>query len=286
MFLITAMLEWYQHLPERIDPVMVHVGGFSLYWYGLLYVLAFGVSCLVFWHFARRAPLTLTGEDMEELSLVLSIGMMIGARFGYVIGYNLPYYLQHPLAIVSPFHPETGVWTGIAGMSYYGGLVGIGLALVWFARKRRRSLRVLGDIVALAVPAGYVLGRLGNFLNGELFGRVTHKAWGMYFSAAPDGGALLRHPSQLYEAVGEGVFLFGFLWVLRRYVSFPGALAIWYVVGYGIIRFGLEFFREPDPQWGLVYGLTLNQWFSVVVAAGGLLLFLWLKSPKSDIMKR
>lgn len=218
-----------------------------------------------------------------DLFLYVIIGLIIGARLGYVIFYNLPYYFRNPWEITLPFK-ITGYWllvtsyqyTGISGMSYFGGLIGIIIAALIFARKYKINFWRLADFVVPAVPAGYFFGRIGNFLNGELYGRVTQKWWGMYF---PADSFNLRHPSQLYEAFFEGLVLFLVLWLLRNHSKFPGYLLVLYLAGYGLLRFAVEFFREPDSQIGLIMGvLTFGQALSLVLII--ILLFISFYLPK------
>jgi phosphatidylglycerol:prolipoprotein diacylglycerol transferase len=279
------MLDFYQHLPEHIDPVALSVGNFSLYWYGVTYLLSFVVGSWAFLRLSRKGDPGLPGEQATDLVLFLLIGMLVGARLGYVVLYNLPFYIEHPSAVISPFDVTTGRWIGISGMSYYGGAIGAVTVLWLFVRTYSIDFWALADRVALAAPVGYFFGRVGNFLNGELFGRITDKAWGMYFQNDGTGGTALRHPSQLYEAFFEGLVLFGVLWWLRGRAAFSGALALWYAIGYGFLRFAMEFFREPDPQVGLLAGLTLGQWLSLAVCMSGSLVFFWRRRRSCAIVE-
>jgi phosphatidylglycerol:prolipoprotein diacylglycerol transferase len=199
-------------------------------------------------------------------------GLIIGARIGYILFYNLSYYLQNPLEIVSPFNLATGEFVGIYGMSYHGGFLGVLLCTWIFSRRNKISLLKLINFVVPAIPAGYFFGRIGNFLNGELYGRVTEKFWGMYFS--DDILGALRHPSQLYEAFFEGIVLFLILWKLRNREKWQEKLFAIYILGYGFFRFGIEFFREPDLQIGYIFGFfTLGQILSGGMFFLGIILF-------------
>lgn len=185
--------------------------------------------------------LQFTNEMLVQLLVFVFVGLIIGGRFGYVLFYEPLYYLRNPLAIISPFD-NLGNYAGIYGMSYFGGLVGGLSAAYLFLRLKKQSFFVWADFIVPAVPLGYFFGRLGNFINGELYGRITKVTWGMQFPA--NQGGLLRHPSQLYEAFGEGIVLFVFLWMLRNKAVFSGQLLLIYISGYAFVRFVVEFFRE------------------------------------------
>jgi phosphatidylglycerol---prolipoprotein diacylglyceryl transferase len=193
-----------------------------------------------------------------------------------VLFYNLAYYLHHPLEVVLPFSLENGFhFTGISGMSYHGGLIGTIVCGAWYVHKHRLSFLKMADLLIPCIPAGYTFGRLGNFINGELWGRVTTSPIGMYFPGAP--GSTLRHPSQLYEAFGEGMFLFVILWLLRTRVRTPGAMLAIYLVGYGAVRFLIEYFRQPDAQLGLVIlSFSMGQLLCSAMVMAGLGLWFFL----------
>ena len=231
--------------------------------------------------------------------LVTFGGLLIGGRLGYVLFYNLAYYVQNPLAIVSPIDPVTHQFIGIYGMSYHGALIGA-LAAGWiFIRIRnnpikyqrscpptaefnRASFWQLANFIAPAIPAGYFFGRIGNFLNGELWGRATSKFWGMYFPSDPFG--ILRHPSELYEATLEGLILFLILWPLRNNKKYKNHLLALYLIGYALARIMGEFFREPDAQVGYIFSvLTLGQILSLVMLIFGLLLILVRRKEKKVV---
>lgn len=279
MIMATEFINFYQHLPEHINPIVFSFGFFSLRWYSLMYLAGFAaVYFLLEYRIKKGEYKILKFSNNNQLAnlqlknlifdvvLYCFMGLLIGARLGYVIFYNPEYYLENPLAVISPIN-NAGDMVGISGMSYFGGFVGVIIAGCVFAKKRGISFLKLADFVAPAVPAGYFFGRVGNFLNGELYGRITEEPWGMYFS---DG--VLRHPSQLYEAFFEGIILFALLWPLRnglRYKNklFYGSCFILYALGYAFFRFVVEFFREPDQQIDLIWGLlTLGQAFSIILA--------------------
>jgi len=272
-------LQFYQELPLRINPLVFHFGFFQISWYALMYLVGFvAVYGLLLWRIKKKEG-DWSKENIREFLWNAFLGAIIGGRLGYVLFYNLPFYWEHPLAIISPFDQQ-GQWTGIYGMSYHGGLMGALLAALFFSRKNKLNFFSWADFIVPAVPAGYFFGRLGNFLNGELFGRITQKSWGMYFP----GETLLRHPSQLYEAFFEGIILFLILWILRNGIKYKNRLLyvpgfMLYVLGYAFFRFGIEFFRQPDEQIGLLFSfLTLGQFFSLLMAAFSLAaLGLWKK---------
>ena len=223
----------------------------------------------------KEAAIFFSQFAFDFLSLMF-VGLVVGARLGYVLFYNPGYYLSHPLAIISPFAEGTGQFVGIYGLSYHGGLVGIVLAALFFARKRGLNFWLLADFVVPAVPLGYFFGRLGNFFNGELYGRETERLWGMFFPA--DELGLLRHPSQLYEAFFEGLVLFLLVWKVRNHAFFRGNLFWLYLLGYGAFRILCEFFREPDEQLGYVFAsLTMGQIMSFLMLFSPLVFFAWKK---------
>lgn len=244
---------WWQHLPGNIDPVIFQFGGFKLKYYGVMYLVGFAITYFVALYRINTEARwkNVTKEDVQGLIVTMIVGLMIGSRLGYVFFYKPGYYLAHPLEIVLPFSFENGFhFTGLAGMSYHGGVICAFIAMCYYGRKSKMGIRNAGDLVPIGGTLGYTFGRLGNFLNGELFGRVTEASIGMYF---PRGGTALRHPSQLYEAFGEGIVLFLFLWFTRKKIKTPGTTFALYISGYAFIRFFIEFFREPDKHLGFVF---------------------------------
>lgn len=277
------MIEWYQHLPEHMNPLVFTLGFFSLYWYAVMYLLALGVSGLVLW---RQVRTWLSPDRYEDLVLYLILGVLIGSHLGYAVLYNVSFYMAHPLAIVWPFDITTGAWIGISGMSYHGGVLGIAVAAWMFARHYHVSFWRVADAVAFSVPLGYIFGRIGNFLNGELYGRVTEKIGGMYFPQAEFGDVILRHPSQLYEAFFEGLILYFVLVRMRRHISVSGQIATIYIALYSLFRLFLEYFREPDKQIGFVFSfVTLGQIISIIFLSIGIGFFFWLQRKKCGTIK-
>ena len=271
------LLQYYQNIPSQLDPTAIAVGPFSIGWYALMYLAAFAVVLMLLLLRIRKKEGSWTSEEILDLFIFSLVGALVGGRLGYALLYNPTYYFHNPSDIFFPYDFTSGRWVGIYGMSYHGGLLGIILGIAIFSRRKnsRKNFWSVADFVAPAVPAGYFFGRIGNFLNGELYGRMTSGWIGMHFPLAPDGGLLLRYPSQLIEAFLEGFILFFGLWLLRNKAEFPGYLASLYLIGYGFLRILGEFFREPDEHLGFVWGyFTLGQLFSgAMVLAGAIIYF-------------
>jgi phosphatidylglycerol:prolipoprotein diacylglycerol transferase len=265
-----ALITWWQHLPEHMDPVIFEIGSFRLQYYGLMYIVAFAITYgLAAYRLRREKRFSMDGEQLQGLITALILGLIIGARLGYVLFYNLSYYLAHPLEILLPFEFSGGIrFTGITGMSYHGGLIGVVIAAIWFVRKNQMNFFHMADLVVPCIPLGYTFGRLGNFINGELYGRITTHPIGMFFPFAPGAGR--RHPSQLYEAFFEGIVLFIVLWGLKNRVPTRGAMLPLYLMGYGMVRFFIEYAREPDAHLGfIVSSLSMGQLLCLAMIAGG-----------------
>ncbi len=270
--------DWWQHLPQHISPVIFEIGWFRLQYYGLMYIVAFALTYfLVLYRIKHETRFEFSKNQINESITYAILGLIIGARLGYVLFYNLAYYVRHPLEIFLPFSFSNGfAFTGISGMSYHGGLIGILIAALWYVHKTKLDYWQVMDLYVPAVPLGYTFGRLGNFINGELFGRTTTAPIGMYFAQAPEKG--LRHPSQLYEAFFEGIFLFIILWSIRKIKLPNGAMLAIYVIGYGTVRFFIEFFREPDAHLGFIFlSFSMGQILCTMMIAGGIGLFFYLK---------
>jgi phosphatidylglycerol:prolipoprotein diacylglycerol transferase len=253
-----------------IDPVALQLGPLSVHWYGLTYLMAFGLfyglATLRLSHRPFRHLPEWSRRDIEDILFLGVLGVILGGRVGYCLFYKPAYYLAHPLEILS-------VWQG--GMSFHGGLLGVMVAMVWFARSRHRPFLQVMDFVAPCVPTGLAAGRVGNFINGELWGRVADPSlpWGMVFRGAGD---LPRHPSQLYQIALEGLLLFVLLWWFARRDRPTGQVSGAFLLGYGFFRFVAEFFREPDAHLGLLsLGMSMGQWLCVPMMLGGLALLGW-----------
>jgi phosphatidylglycerol:prolipoprotein diacylglycerol transferase len=231
---------------------------------------------LVLYRIKRDKEFSVSGEEIQNLMMYMIIGLIVGARLGYVLFYNLSYYLGNPLEIFLPFSFSNGITlTGISGMSFHGGLIGILVSAWIYTRKAGLNFWGMADLFAPVVPLGYTFGRLGNFINGELYGRTTSASIGMYFPLAP--GSNLRHPSQLYEAFFEGIFLFIVLWSLRKIQKPRGTMLAFYLIGYGIVRFFIEYFRQPDAHIGFIFmSFSMGQLLCGAMIAGGIFLYLYL----------
>src|SRR3954470_2807681 len=257
-------------------PIAIEIGPFAIRWYALAYIcgIVFG------WLYARSllkkerlwggpAPMSLV--QIDDFILWVTLGIILGGRTGYVLFYNLPFFIEHPAAILK-------LWEG--GMSFHGGFLGCVVAVMWFARRNGISILSLGDVVTAVGPIGLFLGRLANFINSELWGRVTDASWGVIF---PNGGPLPRHPSQLYEAFLEGIVLFTVLAVMIRMGALkrPGLILGSFIAIYALARITGEMFREPDPQLGFLWGgLTMGMLLSVpMIFAGIILIVLARRSP-------
>ena len=249
----------------QFDPIAFQLGPLAVRWYGLMYLLGF-VLFLVLGKYRARQNL-LTGwhpRDVDDMLLYGVFGVIVGGRLGYVLFYKPAYYLTNPLEILA-------LWQG--GMSFHGGLLGV-LVMVWlFARHRHKRWLDVTDFVAPLIPLGLAAGRLGNFINGELWGRPTNLPWAMVF---PQVDALPRHPSQLYEFGLEGLALFALLWWYARRKRPLGAVSGLFLLGYGVFRFVVEYAREPDNFLGvLALGFSMGQWLSLPMIVIGLALMLW-----------
>jgi phosphatidylglycerol:prolipoprotein diacylglycerol transferase len=252
--------------PE-FDPIAISLGPVAIRWYGLMYLIAFVAFFLLGRARIRaRSPSVPPGfevRDLEDLLFWGAIGVVLGGRLGYVLFYKPAHYLANPLELLA-------VWQG--GMSFHGGLIGVLLAIALFARRRGWRFLQIGDFIAPLVPLGLAAGRMGNFINGELWGRATSVPWAMAF---PQVDMLPRHPSQLYQFAGEGLLLFVILWIYSARPRPLGAISGMFLIGYGVLRFAAEFAREPDAFLGLIgFGLTMGQLLCIpMIAAGVGLLF-------------
>ncbi len=266
-------MHFWQHIYEHFDPIAFEIFGLPVHWYGLMYVLALFVALAIGRYFVKKDAIRLTSKELESYFIYIEIGIILGARLGYILFYdpNTLYYLTHPWQIFNPF--AGGEFVGIRGMSYHGAVVGFFIASWLFSRKHKDSFATLMDLVAISVPLAFVFGRIGNFLNQELVGRATEVSWGILV----DG--VLRHPSQLYEALLEGVVLFFILYAYRSVQKFRGELILIYGIGYGVLRFIAEFWREADEQIGYLCcdTITQGQIFSLAMSALGLILWLYFK---------
>ena len=257
----------------HVDPVAITIGPVRIHWYAIMYLLAFAMAYGLMRLRLRHQPFASITKpsawvpaDIEDLLLYGIAGVILGGRLGYVLFYQLGYYVTHPLDVFK-------VWDG--GMSFHGGAIGVILGMAFFAWRRSRPFLQVADFLVPSVPIGLAAGRIGNFINGELWGRAAPSdlPWAMRF---PTGGNVLRHPSQLYQALLEGVLLFVLLWLYARKPRLRGQVAAAFLFGYGLFRFIAEYWREPDSQLGfLSLGLSMGQWLSVPMILAGVALWLW-----------
>ncbi len=239
------------HFPN-IDPVFLSIGPLQFRWYGLMYVLTFIAAYFIIRSEAARKQLPLTKDDIADLVFYGAMGVVLGGRTGYILFYNLKFYLDNPLKLFA-------VWEG--GMSFHGGFLGVMFAFFLYARRKKILYLSLIDMAALCAPIGLGLGRIGNFINGELYGRATDAPWGIIF---PGSDGVPRHPSQLYEAFLEGLVLFFIVNVVSKKTTTNGMATCAAIAGYGLFRFIVEFFRQPDAQIGLLFGhLSMGQLLSL-----------------------
>jgi len=253
----------------QFDPIAISLGPLAVRWYGLMYLAGF-IAFL--WLGKRRAAAQpwhgMNAQDVDDLLFYGVLGVVLGGRLGQVVFYEPGYYLAHPLEILA-------VWKG--GMAFHGGMLGVFVAMALFARKTGRTFFQVTDFIAPLVPLGLMAGRIGNFINGELWGRAADPAlpWAMIF---PHVDSLPRHPSPLYQAAGEGLLLFVILWLFSARQRAVGAVSGMFMIGYGVLRFAAEYFREPDHGiFGVSYVVSMGQWLSLPMILFGL----WLLLRKS-----
>ena len=261
----------------QFDPVALSIGPLSIHWYGLMYLVAFAL----FWIFAlkkiKQPHIALQGwthKDIEDLLFYGVLGVVLGARLGYVFFYKADYYLSHPSKIFA-------MWEG--GMSFHGGFLGVLLVVTLYAVLKKKNWLDLTDMVSPCIPIGLAAGRLGNFINGELWGRVTDSTMPWIMAFPQSGSMLPRHPSQLYQCLLEGVLLFLILWFYSKEKRPRGAVSALFLIGYGAFRFIVEYFREPDAFLGLqALGLSRGQWLCVPMVLAGIILLLWAYKKKDQ----
>lgn len=267
-------MSWWNHIPEHINPNIIEIGSFRIRYYGLMYVVAFAITYVLVMYRIKSERYQYSKITIQKYFIWAILGTLIGGRLGFVLFYDLSYYITHPLRIISPFDYSNGLkYIGLSGMSYHGGLIGIILATLVFCYKNKISFWHLADLFAPAVALGFTFGRIGNFINGELYGRVTSLPWGMYFPL--DSSGQLRHPSQLYEALFEGILLFIILWTLRKKRIFDGFHFCLYIIGYGAVRFCIEFVRQPDARLDVIFNFfTMGQMLCAAMIVSGILIIL------------
>ncbi|MDO5682616.1 MAG: prolipoprotein diacylglyceryl transferase [Propionibacteriaceae bacterium] len=262
------------HFPN-IDPVAFRLGPLTVYWYAVMYLVGFALGYVLLRQRLKHAPFNRivdpkpwTRDSIEDLLFIAMLGVILGGRLGYCLFYKPAYYFANPLEILY-------LWEG--GMSFHGGALGVILGMLLYAWRVKRPLLEVADFLVPAVPTGLAAGRLGNFINGELWGRVASPdlPWAMIF---PGAGPDPRHPSQIYQFLGEGLLLAVLLWAYARRERPRGAVSAAFLVGYGVFRFVAEFFREPDDFLGrLGFGMTMGQWLSLPMIVAGIVLWLWAR---------
>ncbi|CAG9295799.1 prolipoprotein diacylglyceryl transferase [Celerinatantimonas diazotrophica] len=253
----------YWHYPH-IDPVAFSIGPIEVHWYGLMYLVGFIFALFCANRYADRDDNDWNRNQVSDLLFYCFLGVILGGRIGYVLFYQFPLFISHPVYIFK-------IWDG--GMSFHGGLIGVILAMFYFARKTHRHFFVVADVVAPLVPFGLGAGRIGNFINGELWGRVTDVPWALIY---PDAGPLPRHPSEIYEFLLEGVLLLIILQVYSRRKPPLGAVSGMFMFLYGCFRCFAECFRQPDPQLGFFsFGTTMGQILSIPMIIIGAWILIW-----------
>ena len=275
------MIFW-QNIYSQFDPVAFTIGSISVHWYGILYALAFLTAIVIAKWIIKKDGINIDQNIFDSYIWWVEIGVILGARIGFVLFYdvNTIYYLTHPWQIFNPY--VNGVYTGISGMSYHGALIGFAIATILFCKKQKISPWILTDIAVLGISGAYFLGRIGNFFNQELIGRITDLPWAIYV----DG--VLRHPSQLYEAFLEGIVVFIILYYYRNKTKFKGELTLIYCITYSIARTLSEFYRQPDIQLGFLYQewLTMGMLISTIFTIIALLAYMRLKTSSKKCYKK
>jgi len=276
------VIDYWQNIYYHFNPIAFEIFGFKVHWYGIMYILALLSALYMAKYLVKKDNLSISEKTLDDYFIWVEIGVILGARIGYFIFYvpDNSYYLTHPWQMFNPF--LDGEFVGIRGMSYHGAVIGFSIATLLFVKFKKANLWQLLDIVAIAVPAGYIFGRIGNFLNQELIGRMTDVPWGIYVNG------ILRHPSQLYEAFFEGFVIFMILFLYRKRKKFDGELIALYMILYGIFRSFCEMFRMPDVQLGFIIGhFTMGELLSfVMIFAGFIIYFIKLKQIDNKFLKK
>ncbi|SFN86822.1 Prolipoprotein diacylglyceryl transferase [Nitrosospira briensis] len=260
----------------QFDPIAIHLGPLAVRWYGLMYLIGFALFILLGRYRIKQNPQgAFTISMLDDMLFYGVLGVILGGRLGHVVFYQFGYYLQHPLEIFA-------VWQG--GMSFHGGFLGVISAMALLARKYKLPWLAVTDFIAPLVPLGLGAGRIGNFINAELWGRPTDVSWGMVF---PDVDSLARHPSQIYEFALEGLAFFALMWIYSAKPRPVGAVSGMFLIGYGVFRSVAEFFREPEDGFMgvLTLGISMGQWLSLPMIAAGLIMIAWANRTQATLYK-
>ena len=254
---------------HNINPALLSIGPFEIRYYGLFYVIGFVMAYFILNHLAKKRELSLSKDDVADYLLYLIMGVILGARIFYVIFYNLPFYLSNPFEIIA-------IWNG--GLAFHGGLIGAAIGGWLFCRRKKIDFYEIADITVIPLALGLALGRIGNFINGELIGRITDVPWSVKF---PDAEGF-RHPSQIYASF-KNLLIFFALWTIKD-KKLPKGFLFWlFVIMYSVLRFIIEFFRQPDPQIGFIFGfLTMGQLLNIIMFAVGIF-FIYRVSKKKEL---
>lgn len=264
----------------NIDPEIFRIGPIAPRWYGLMYVLSFIAGYFIVKYWFKRDKIEISRDDLYDLVFMMILGVILGGRLGYVLFYNFEFYLQNPLEILN-------VMAG--GMSFHGGFIGTILGMLYFVKKKNRraadgiriTLYQISDVMVVAGALGIALGRIGNFINAELFGRVTNVSWCMYFPADPE---TCRHPSQIYESLLEGWLILAILWIVKSKNPKSGIASWLFVALYGVARFTAEFFRQPDAHIGFgLFGLTRGQFLTLPLIIVGVTMIVVCAKARGDL---
>lgn len=257
---------------NNINPVLLQIGGFQIRYYGLFIVIGLIIQYLVMSYLVKRRHIAMTKDELQDLMIYGVAGVFIGSRIFYILFYNLSFYIANPLEILAFWH---------GGLSFHGGIFGLITGGYLYCWLKKKDFLELADVVAIPAAIGLALGRVANFLNSELIGRVTTLPWGVNFNGETDslGNLIYRHPSQLYESA-KNILIFSTLWMLKDRKMKKGVLVSMFIIMYSSLRFMVEFVRSPDPQMTWVYqatGLTMGQYLNLVMLAGGigLLIYAW-----------
>lgn len=259
--------------PDWISPDIFSIGPITIRWYGLMYVLGFILAYIVINSEVKRKKLNFTVDDISDYIFYLMVGVILGGRIGYIVFYNLSYYLSNPIKIIA-------ITEG--GMSFHGGLIGVMTAVLVYSRKKKKDFVDLGDMAALGAPLGLGFGRIGNFINGELYGRPSDPTFPLSFIFPKDPMQVPRHPSQLYESFFEGFLMFAIVYFVSRKTQKPGILISTFMMLYGLFRFFIEYTREPDAHIGLLMGLSRGQMLCLPMFIAGLVILAYSLNKKVE----